>query len=690
MKKIILPIALIFAVTSCDTAKNVTEEIAETNAEVIEGSNYRNQTIDIDFMNDSVRPQHDFFEFANGTWLQNNPVPPSESRWGSFNELDVANKKKLTILLEEASKLSTGKGSTNQILGDYYQSFLNMELRNKYGTFEIEDELLRIDNMISKSDLASTIAEQHLLGIGSLFSFGVGQNLKDVDNHIAYFGQGGIGLPNKDYYSSDDKEEIKAKYLLHIIAIFKLAGNSSEVAEKMAKAALHFEEELASVMMTPSELRIPENTYNKFSSKQFFKGAGLFNMEHYLSHLEIETFDSLVVSQPKFLVKIAKMVRGTDLDDWKSYLKWSVLNRYAGHLDEKFVKQNFEFYGKVLKGKSEMKPINARAIDEITHQEFGELLGKAFVGRHYSDVAAQKVNTMVDNLLYVFKERINKLGWMSGDTKKQALIKLGAIGRKLGYPDVWEDFSGLNFVADNYLRNINEAALYASKKNLAKLYKPVNKDEWGMPAHMINAYYHPLLNEIAFPAGIMQAPFFSENFEDAVNYGRIGMVIGHEFTHGFDDMGSKFAADGSFTNWWSTDDRTAFEERTGKLGATFEGFCPVEGHCVNSSLTMGENIADLGGLTMAYYAYTRTDEFKAGISRKGYTPAQRFFLAYAQLWKINYTEEELKNRIANDPHSPGMYRVNGPLMNCPEFFKAFDVKEGDAMRNESSKVAKIW
>jgi len=297
---------------------------------------------------------------------------------------------------------------------------------------------------------------------------------------------------------------------------------------------------------------------------------------------------------------------------------------------------------------------------------------------------------MVDNLLIVFKERIAGLDWMSDETKKEATNKLNSIGRKLGFPSKWEDFSALTFTADNYIENIKMESKFSHYKNMEELSKPVDKEKWGMPAHMVNAYYHPLLNEIAFPAGIMQAPFFDENAEDAVNYGRIGMVIGHEFTHGFDDMGSKFAADGSFKNWWTESDRKLFEEKTGILGATFSGFCPIDGHCVNPDLTMGENIADLGGLTMAFYAYKRTEEFKSEKGLNGFTPAQRFFISYAQLWKVNYTEEELKNRIANDPHSPGMYRVNGPLMNCPEFFEAFNVKEGDKMRNPQEKVARIW
>jgi putative endopeptidase len=297
---------------------------------------------------------------------------------------------------------------------------------------------------------------------------------------------------------------------------------------------------------------------------------------------------------------------------------------------------------------------------------------------------------MVDNLLTVYRDRLQNLSWMTDETKKEAITKLEAIGRKLGYPDEWKDISSLTIVPDNYVANVDACANFSFRENIDKLNKPVDKKEWGMPAHMVNAYYHPLLNEIAFPAGIMQPPFFDVNAEDAVNYGGIGMVIGHEFTHGFDDMGSKFAADGSFTNWWSEEDRANFEKRTEKLGQTFGSFCPIDGHCVNPDLTMGENIADLGGITMAYHAYAMTDEFKNAETRENFSPAQRFFLAYAQLWKINYTEEELKKRLATDPHSPGMYRVNGPLMNCPEFFAAFDVKETDRMRNSEETISKIW
>ncbi|MDG1331243.1 MAG: M13 family metallopeptidase [Crocinitomicaceae bacterium] len=671
---------------ACDVVKETTEEIAEEAVTSVVG-----ETIDIDYMDQATRPQDDFFQFANGTWTKNNPVPASESRWGSFNELDQANKAKLTKILEIAKDdKDAAKGSTNQILGDYYESYMNLQVRNQKGVEVIENELVRIDKMNSKKDLVYVVAEHHQMGINTLFGFGVGQDLKNVDYHISYMGQGGMGLPNKDYYFSDDKAEIREQYVIHISGMMELCGMKNSDAMNFAEGVLEFEKTLAEGAMTPAERRIPENTYNKRSRDKMTTRSEGFELENYFSLVGSNSFDSLIVGQVKFMDGVFQQVKNTPLQQWKNYLKWKVVDHYAGHMNEKFIEKNFAFYGTVLSGKKEMKPLNERAIDEITRMTFSEVLGKAFVEKHYSDEAQQRVNTMVDNLLIVFRERIEGLDWMSATTKKEALNKLNSIGRKLGFPSKWEDFSALNFTPENYVENIREMARYDHKKNMAKLDAPVDKDEWGMPAHMVNAYYHPLLNEIAFPAGIMQAPFFSDQYEDAVNYSRIGMVIGHEFTHGFDDMGSKFAADGSFKNWWTESDRNLFEERTSKLGATFSGFCPIDGHCVNPDLTMGENIADLGGLTLAYYAYKRTVEYQSGVKKKGYTPSQRFFIGFAQLWKINYTDEELKNRIANDPHSPGMYRVNGPLMNCPEFFEAFDVKEGDPMRNSSETISKIW
>lgn len=647
------------------------------------------QTIDVSALDRTIKPADDFFVFANGTWVANTTIPASESRWGSFNELEQQNNIKLKTILEDAAKDQGAVGSQNQILGAYYKSFTDLEKRNQLGTAPLTTDLSKIDQIQNASQIQALVADFHRDGIGTLFGYGIGQDLMNVNINVAYMGQGGIGLPNRDYYFEEKYQSILTAYQNHITTTLKLAG--LQLDGKVAADIVALETALAGAMLRPAEMREPEKTYNKQSLAEVSSSLGNnFDFSAYLKAVGSAQPDSIIVSNPAFNTKVAELLRTVDLNTWKNYFKWSLVNHYAGHLNTALVQANFDFYEGVLSGKKEQQPIEEQAIEAITNLEIGELLGKAFVEKHFSKAAQDRVNEMVDNLLIVYRERISQLDWMTDVTKQEALKKLNSIGRKLGFPSKWEDYSMLKFNPETYVANVREMARYSVQKNFAELGKPVDKEKWGMPAHMVNAYYHPLLNEIAFPAGIMQAPFFDERAEDAVNYGRIGMVIGHEFTHGFDDMGSKFAADGSFTNWWTEEDRQLFEEKTKLLGATFEGFCPMENHCVNPDLTMGENIADLGGLTMAFYAYKRTEEFKKQEIREGFTPAQRFFIAYAQLWKIKYTDAEMKKRLATDPHSPGMYRVNGPLKNCPEFFEAFEIEEGREMRNDVKRVARIW
>ena len=649
-------------------------------------------TINTEYMDSNIKATEDFFLFSNGNWIQNNEIPPSESRWGSFNELDQSNKDKITKILRTCEKnaLSAGKGSDEQLLGDFYHSFLDMDNRNTKGYSQIDGLLNEINTVSNFNEIITIIARFHDEGIGSLFGIYVGQDMKDVQKNQYHIYQSGIGLPNMEYYTSENKKDILVDYEKYIqkshFSIYKDTNQSKNFADNI----ILFETALASKMFKPAEMRIPENTYNKKTKDEIATMLLPFDIDLYITERSLVHFDTAIVGTIKYLEYIPQMISSFSIDVWKDYLKWSLIRSASPNLDQRFIDLYFDFYGKTLKGKKELKKLKERAIEEITNSELSEILGKAFVQIHFSEKAKAKVNLMVDNLLVVFQKRINNLEWMSDITKKEALTKLNAIGRKLGYPDQWKDMSNLAIDGENFFKNITTLNRYGIRENLNKINKPVDKDEWGMPAHMVNAYYHPLLNEIAFPAGIMQAPFFDENAEDAVNYGGIGMVIGHEFTHGFDDMGSKFAADGSFKNWWTEEDRKLFEERTKKLGETYAQFCPITDNCVNPDLTMGENIADLGGLTMAFHAYKMTDEYKNGELRNGFTPGQRFFIAYAQLWKIKYTDEEMKNRIANDSHSPGMYRVNGPLMNCPEFFEAFEVKESDAMRNDQLKISKIW
>lgn len=687
--KIIFGLGALIALNACDSANKITENTEQES--VRPAKPMRKTTVDFTYVDKSVRPQDDFFLFSNGNWVKNNPVPPSESRWGSFNELEKSNNEKLTTILESFVADPNSMDDISRLVGAYYQSFTDMETRNKLGIQAISEELNWIEEMISKDDLPSVLAKLHARGVPGFFNFGVGQDLKNVDFHISYIGQGGLGLPNRDYYTKEDKKTLLEDYRKHVNKMLVLSGFSSADASSMANEIVKIETDMALQMMTPAEMRIPENTYNKKPKSDLHTDNGSFDWDTYFAELGSKSFDSLIISQTGYIGYFNnRLLNSLEFESMRSYLSWKVINHYAGHLGDQFVQAHFDFYGTTMSGTSEMKPIKERAIKEITGSSLGDLLGLAFVQQHFSAEAQSQVNTMVDNLLLVFQERIQQLEWMSDETKKEALNKLNSIGRKLGFPTDIEKTLDVELNAATYIQNLRNLAEYDNHDNLSKLNEEVDKSEWGMPAHMVNAYYHPLLNEIAFPAGIMQPPFFSEHYEDAVNYGRIGMVIGHEFTHGFDDMGSKFAADGSFKNWWSEEDRKLFDERTSILGNTFAGFCPIDGQCVNPDLTMGENIADLGGLTLAYHAYTKTADFQSGELIEGFTPAQRFFMAYAQLWKINYTEAELKKRLATDPHSPGMFRVNGPLMNCPEFFEAFNVQEGDPMRNSEKKVARIW
>lgn len=665
--------------TSCGTSKNEKKDISSSSL----------YTVNTDYLDRSTTPQEDFFQFANGTWIANNPVPPSESRWGSFNELDKRNKAKLTKILNEALEADAPKGSNLQIIGDYYAAKKDVKRRNEQSPKKIIQINETLKNFTDKSFIPKAVHMMKLDGITAFANLYVSQDLKNVDKNTLYLSQGGLGLPNRDYYFDDSKKEIREDYQKLMQNAFKLFA--FENPQEMARLVFNFERQLAEEMMKPAELRVPENTYNPTDIDELEFLKPVINVDDIARKFAGPTgLNEVIVGQPKYIKHLSKLVEKADFTTIKAYIYWKYINHYMPYMNEKMVQVHFDFYGTTLSGTKEMKPMNERTIEEMTSKAVKTALAKEFVARHFSEEAKKKVNDMVDNLLAVYEERIKKLDWMTKETRVEALKKLHAIGRKLGYPDEWKSLDHLSIKKDDYLANIDACNQFSVRKNMNKLSQPVDRDEWGMPAHMVNAYYHPLLNEIAFPAGIMQAPFFDINAEDAVNYGGIGMVIGHEFTHGFDDMGSKFAADGSFTNWWSEEDRENFEERTERLGKTFSGFCPIDGHCVNPDLTMGENIADLGGITMAYHAYAMTKEFKSGKKRDGFTPEQRFFLAYAQLWKINYTDAELKKRLATDPHSPGKYRVNGPLMNSPEFFKAFNVKEGDPMRKNEKEISKIW
>jgi putative endopeptidase len=648
----------------------------------------RKKSIDTNYMDRSVSPKVDFFKYANGNWVKNNPVPKTESRWGSMNELDIANKKKLIGLLETARQSKTT--SKSALIGAYYSSFVDTANRNKVGILPIKKLIDSIQSINSRDQLTSVLAQLHEQRIPALFSIEVGQDLKNVHANSFYIYQSGIGLPNASYYLQENKKSLVNHYQEFIKNLFLEIGYSSSKADEAAYHAVNFEKRLAAKMMLPQELRDPDKTYNKFTGADINDRLQDLEFESYLKKLNYPKVDKFIVGQPNYLFFIPELASTVPLEHWKEYLISQVLNHYASHLSTSFQKLNFNFYSVTLSGKTAERPLVEKAVNEITELPIGELLGELFVEKYFSASAQKKINTMVDHLTEAYKDRISHLTWMSDSTKKQAITKLVSIKRKLGFPSKWEDFSSLKFNATAYLENYIACEVWKFRKNLSEFDKPIDPSKWEMPPHMVNAYYQPLLNEIVFPAGIMQAPFFDLHAEDAVNYSRIGMIIGHELTHGFDDMGSKFSADGSFSNWWNDEDLKKFTSKTQILGQTYAAFCPIDGHCVNPELTMGENIADLGGLILAFNAYKKTREFKKQKKIYNFTPSQRFFISAAQIFKINFTEQELKNRLANDSHSPGMFRVNGTLKNCTDFFDAFDLKDGDPMRNSKDKLVEIW
>src|SRR5690554_3024658 len=554
----------------------------------------------------------------------------------------------------------------------------------------IQKEIEKIAAIKSNEDLIALIADQRSISINSLFGIYIGQDNKNSEQYITRLSQAGIGLPDRDYYTNDDNKskEIQAAYIKHISNTFKLVGK--ENPEELAKKVYDIENSLAKASMTRVDSRNPENTYNKMSLKTLKSSYPNINWDIYFTTIGLQEFDSLIVSQPEFFAALNKMMTERSIDEWKTYLNWRLLNAYSSELSSDFVNENFNFYAKTLSGTQEMKPLWKRALAKLNHN-IGELVGKAFVEKHFSKEAKEDVGEMVENLRSVFRDRINKLEWMSEHTKEQAIDKLEAFNYKIGYPDEWKNYDDLIISADNKVDNILNSRKFNFNLMIQKLGKPIDPNEWFMSPQTVNAYYASSKNEIVFPAGILQPPFYSVNFDDAVNYGGIGAVIGHEFTHGFDDQGSKYDASGNLKNWWTAKDRERFDSRAQKVIDQFNKFEPLDSLFVNGELTLGENIADLGGATLAFHALEKDMQEKGATKNiDGFTYQQRFFLSWAQIWHMNMTNEELRKRIATDPHSPGKYRVNGPLSNMPESFEAFNCAEGDSMVNSDTLKAVIW
>lgn len=650
--------------------------------------------VDIKSMDKKANPRNDFNQYANGNWMKENPIPATEGRWTSFNVLAERNYELLRTILETAASDQTAPaGSSRQKVGDFYRIAMDTVKLEGEGYEPLRYDLTSIALLIDQKDVVNHIGKMHRKGIPALFGFGVSPDVKKSDTYACYVSQSGLGLPDRDYYLKDDEKSKKFRdeYIIHIANMFKLCGTPESEANQAAKEILAFETDLAKASMSRVERRDPDKTYNKKSIAELKAAYPVINWDGYFEQtgLNKKNPSYMIVGQPLFFDEVNQKLNTTSIYVWRNYLKWKTISATSSYLNNAISAESFRFYSTVLTGTKEQKPRWKRTVN-ASNNLIGELVAQEYVKVAFSEDSKKRLNEMVDNLRAAFKVRIENLDWMSAETKTKALEKLASFNRKLGYPDKWTDYTALEITRDSYLANYYRANTFDFNDNVNKLGKPIDRQEWSMLPQTVNAYYSPLMNEIVFPAAIMQPPFFDPEADDAVNYGAIGAVIGHEFSHGFDDKGSKFDASGNLNNWWTEDDKKKFEARTKVMVNQYNAYKVEDSLSVNGELTLGENIADFAGLTVAYDAYMLSIKGKEQKKIDGFTPQQRFFIGFAQVWRANTREEFLRQQVLTDPHSPAKFRVLGPLSNMPQFYKAFNVKKGDGMYREDSVRVKIW
>jgi putative endopeptidase len=631
----------------------------------------------------------DFFQYANGSWLKSTEIPASESRWGTFNILAENNNTTLRSVLEEDAKTKSPEGSDAQLIGDFYASCMDEAAIDKAGARPIKPFLDQIAKVKTADDVKKELAAMHNAGLPAVFGFGAGPDLKNSNMVIASAGQGGLSLPNRNYYTDTDAKsvETRAKFVEYMTNMFKLLGDSPEKAAAEAKTVLDFQTRLAVASLTPVERRNPDNTYNKISVDAAQQLTPNFSWTKYFAERSVPTVSEINIAPPKFFTEVNTMFKDVPVDDWKTYLRWQTVNSTAEFLSKPFVNERFNFYGKYLSGQKEQQP-RWKTCVEGTDEALGEALGMEFAKRAFTPEMKARMNELIDNLMAALKGRIQNLDWMSDATKQQALAKLASFKRKIGYPDVLRGYKGVK-IDDSYADNILRVNQFEIRRNFEDLGKPRDKARWGFTPPTVNASYNPVNNDITFPAGILRPPFFNAEADDAINYGAIGGVIGHEISHGFDDQGSRFDAEGNLKMWWTPEDKKRFDERTACVVKQFDSYEVQPGLFLNGKLTLGENIGDFAGLTIAYDAYQRSLQGKprpADID--GFTPEQRFFLGWAQVWAGKGTPESERQQVAGNPHSLPRWRVNGPLSNMPQFAKAFGCKAGQPMVRDNACA--IW
>lgn len=648
--------------------------------------------IDPALFDQKCKPCENFYQHANGAWLNTTEIPPEESNFGMFQQVRNRNQDILKQVIAKAvdSKGSL-KGSPQQLVGDFYASGMDQKAIDAAGIGPLKPYLAQIKKFKSAADVGLFISQSHKNGLDFVFSFASLSDFANSKMEMAYCAQGGLGLPERDYYLKEDADSValRKKYEAHIAEMLVFLDYSKEEAAKAAATILKMETELAKVSLSAVEQRDPSSWYNVKTLKEADQITANFSWSGYFKTLGLDQVTRFSYAHPKFFAQMNTMLADQPVSDWQHYLRWHLISGAAPYLSGDIRAADFAFSQTTLRGVEEQQPRWKQVIN-ATNQVLGEALGQMYVAEAFPPEAKKRMMVMIEDLRGALKERLQNLPWMSEETKQKALVKADSFTPHIGYPDEWRSYAELQIKENDFGGNMLRGIAHARAFELAKVDKPVNPKEWGMNPQIVNAYYNPLKNEIVFPAGILQPPFFNMAADDAVNYGAIGAVIGHELMHGFDDAGSQFDAEGNMKNWWTGEDREKFEARAGELVAQFNGYQPLEGLFVNGELTLGENIADLGGLTIAYEALQKRlgDGNREKID--GFTPEQRFFLSWSQAWRRLYRTEELKVRVQTDPHSPSQYRANGPLSNMPMFYKAFGCKEGDAMyRNDKDRVV-IW
>ena len=681
MKKLLIGAAALLVVAACGP-QDAAEQAAEAQAKApVSG-------IDTAGMNTSVRPGDDFFAYVNGTWTAETEMPADKASYGLFHKLHDESQEAVKAIIERSASGDFAKGTDEQKVGDMYNSFLDWDTRNANGLTPLQPELDRIDAIASYDDMAVYFAGAMTRGLNAPFSAEQNEDLLNPSQYAIILSQSGLGLPDREYYLKEDEksEEIRANYVDHIEKMFDLAGFDG--AADAAKTIMTLETRLAAENMTKEKARDYMGNYKKYALSDLPGIMPNFNWDGYLAELGIADLPEIVVYNLDYMKALDGIIQDTDLDTWKTYLAWSALNRTAGRLTRELDVQNFEFYGKVLSGTEEQRPDWRRAVSTVDGT-LGEVVGKVYVKEHFPPEAKERMLELVGNLVNAYEKSIKELDWMGEETKVQALDKLSKFTPMIGYPDKWREYH-FDIKADDFYGNIERAAYAEYQRQLERQGGPVDRAEWFMNPQTVNAYYNPPMNQIVFPAAILQPPFFNMEADDAVNYGAIGAVIGHEIGHGFDDKGSTFDGDGVLRNWWTDEDRTEFEKRTGALIAQYDAFKPFEDLPVNGEFTQGENIGDLGGIAIGLLAYQMSLDGEEPPVIDGFTGMQRVFLGFGQVWRSIIRDEALRRQIATDPHSPAVYRANGPVRNVPEWYEAFNVAETDALYLPPEERVKIW